>query len=274
MIFKFDPNSTKNEGRWRLRDKSDFVSGGYITKKFDNGINYILGRLKNPGKGENGEDFYVQAIRFKKSIWDEKEAAKWWNKHGKKFERPWTNEDWAREKLSKIPREEALKIAKSLARKLKIKYQNPDKVTIDTPFIKNIIMPAGSIRRGKKLVGDIDLVVTKQIDRDDIKDIKGIDILLGAKITTKFIYKGVRIDMFVFLNPKSWGACLMHYTGPFDYNQRIRGMVKKPKWTDKMGEGWKLSQNGLYKKDKILTFKTERELQNFLGIKERKPSER
>lgn len=135
-MFKFDPNSTKNEGRYRLRDPKDFSTGSYIRKNFDNGIGYILGKLKNPDKDEDDNKLYVQAIRFKKDKWTEEAAAKWWNKHGKKFEKYWKDEDWAKETPNKIPREEALKVAKSLARKLKIKYINPDKITIDSKFIR------------------------------------------------------------------------------------------------------------------------------------------
>lgn len=274
MIFKFDPNSTKKEGRYRLRDKRDFASGSYIRKNFDNGIGYILGKLKNPNKGENDEKLYVQAIRFKKDKWTVEEASKWWNKHGKKFDRYWKDEDWAKETPNKIPREEALKIAKNLARKLKIKYINPDKVTIDTKFVKNVFIPAGSARRNKPLLGDLDIVITKKIHKDDLKNIKGIEILSGGHVNTKIIYHNIKIDLFVLLNPETWGAGILHYTGSLFYNQRLRAMVKKPKWTNVHGDGWKLSQNGLFHNNQAITTYTERELQQFLGIKERTPNER
>ena len=39
MVFKFDPNSTVNEGRWRLRDPETFVNTSYIRKNFSNDEN-------------------------------------------------------------------------------------------------------------------------------------------------------------------------------------------------------------------------------------------
>lgn len=267
MVFKFDPNSTKNEGRWRLRDPSDFVSGSYIRKNYDNGIGYVLGKLK----GDTSEDYYVQAIRFKKEKWSEMDAAKWWNKHSKKFEKYWKDEEWAREVLTKIDRKEALKIAREIAKKIGIKYLNPDKIKLDTEFIKDVIIPVGSVRRGKEKVGDLDLLITRQIDKEELEKCfsaskNNFEILSGGKINTKFIYKGLKIDLFVSLNPKTWGASILHYTGSFSYNILLRKKAIKM--------GYSLSQNGLKKGNRITTTKTERELQQKLTVRERKPNER
>lgn len=269
MIFKFDPNSTKNWGRWRLRDPQDFVSKSYITKKYDDvGIIYIMGKLKNPNDDEDDEKMYVQAIRFDKNKWSEKEAAKWWNKHGKKFDKYWKNEDWASKKPSKVSRNEALKIAKSFARKIKIKYIAPEKITIDTEFVKDVLIPIGSARRGREMLGDLDLLITKKIDKKELEKIKDIEILSGGDKTIKIVYKDVRLDLFVFTKASAWGACLMHYTGSFGYNILLRKKAKKL--------GYKLSQNGLIKLDnnKSITVKTERALHKKLEVRERLPEER
>lgn len=269
MVFKFDPNSTKNWGRWRLRDPTDFVTKGYITKKFDDvGIIYIMGRLKNPDLDEDGEKLYVQAIRFDKNKWTEQDAAKWWNKHGKKFDKYWKNEDWASEKPSKVPRAEALKIAKSFARKIKIKYMAPEKITMDTEFIKDVLIPVGSARRGKEMLGDLDLLITKKITKEDLEGMKDIKILSGGEKTIKIIYKNTRLDLFVFTDPKAWGCAVLHFSGSFGYNILLR---KKAKTL-----GYKLSQNGLIKIDtnRKTTLKTEREVQKKLGVTERTPYER
>lgn len=272
MVFKFDPNSTTNEGRWRLRNPADFVSGSYIRKNYDNGIGYVLGKLKSnngcspENRRDKYNDYYVQAIRFKKDKWSQMDAAKWWNKNSKKFQKYWKDEEWAREVLTKIDRKEALKIAREIAKKIGIEYLNPDKIKLDTPFIKNVIIPVGSVRRGKEKVGDLDLLITKKIHKDDLKDIKGIEILSGGEINTKFIYKGLKVDLFVSLNPKAWGASVLHYTGSFSYNILLRKKAIKM--------GYSLSQNGLKKNNRIFTTRTERELQIKLGVRERKPDER
>lgn len=267
MKFEFDPNSTKNEGRYRLRDPLDFVSSTYKTIKTDIGINYIIGIPKN----SETNDYEVQAIRFKTKIWSKEDAYKWWNKHKGKYKKLWKPGDWNKEIPKKITIEEALKIAKSLSRKLKIKYINPKKVTIDSKFIKNVIIPVGSIRRNYEnkeyKTKDIDLLITKKIHKDELKNIKGIDILSGGDVNTKIIYCGIKIDLFVLLDPKTWGAGILHYTGNFRGNILLRKKAIKL--------GYKLSQNGLVKENgKIIPTYTERELQRKLGVTERKPSER
>jgi len=79
--FKFDDNSTKNEGRWRLKDPKHFKK--YFRRivwkdvPFKEGVSYVLGINIKTGHLD------VQAIRFKKEIMSEELASKWWdeNKH-------------------------------------------------------------------------------------------------------------------------------------------------------------------------------------------------
>jgi len=92
--FKFDPNSTENEGRWRIDDPKKF--GNY--KRWDTwagvkapeGVQFLVGDLKE--SREKG----LQAIRFDKSLWDEAKTGRWWdtikNKSG--FEKKWV---WKKE---------------------------------------------------------------------------------------------------------------------------------------------------------------------------------
>jgi hypothetical protein len=91
--FKFDPNSTENEGRLRLKDPKEFTSY-FRLKSTDSrvpdklkdigrkGISYVMGKTKN-----NPRD--IQAIRFNKGIWNEEEAALWWEANKDKFEKTW-----------------------------------------------------------------------------------------------------------------------------------------------------------------------------------------
>ena len=261
MVFKFDPNSTKNWGRWRLRDPKDFISESFITKKTKNNIIYILGKLKN----NDNDKFIVQAIRFDKNKWTEKEAGKWWEERKSKYEKLWKEDDWRERKTSY---EEGINLCKKVARKLKIKYINPKKVTIDTEFIKDVMIPVGSLRRGKLKIGDVDMIVTKKINKEDLKNIKGFTDVIGGEKIIKFKFENVKFDLFVFLKPKTWGAAMLHSTGNFEYSRRIRAKVKNE------NENWKLSQNGLIKNGRTITTKTERDLQKIIGVRERKPDER
>lgn len=84
--FKFDPNSTENEGRWRLLDPK-ILTDYFRRKSSTPGISYVM------GKDNDGKD-RIQAIRFDKSVWDEKSASEWWDKNKDKYERIWTQKDW------------------------------------------------------------------------------------------------------------------------------------------------------------------------------------
>jgi len=95
--FKFDPNSTKNEGRWRLKDPAEFEKGTYFRRKSSTeGVSYVMAKHKESGKVE------VQAIRFNKNILSEKDAAEWWAENKHRFERTWT---WGKEKPEELTAE-------------------------------------------------------------------------------------------------------------------------------------------------------------------------
>lgn len=83
--FTFDPNSTTNEGRWRLRDPNT-VHRYFRRESSTPGVSYVMGKDKS-----TGEDV-IQAVRFDKVIFTEPEAARWWLKNKKKdeFTRLWT----------------------------------------------------------------------------------------------------------------------------------------------------------------------------------------
>jgi rubrerythrin len=89
--FKFDPNSTENEGRYRIRDPKEFKEdsfrrwkqwAGVIAPK---GVTFIVGELKDTNERA------LQAIRFNRKYWDEKEAGKFIKslEGNKGFERKW-----------------------------------------------------------------------------------------------------------------------------------------------------------------------------------------
>jgi len=87
----FDPNSTENEGRFRLHDpkyfKNYFRLHKYKGLSFP-GISYVMGLDTRDNK------IKPQAIRFDKKLWTDAKARKWWEKHKKYFERTWKKSDW------------------------------------------------------------------------------------------------------------------------------------------------------------------------------------
>ena len=88
--FKYDPNSTKNEGRWRLVDPAEFDEGSFrrwrswAGVEAPAGISFLVGEVR--GKKS------LQAIRFDKNLWKEEAARDFWNsvKHKPGFKRTWS----------------------------------------------------------------------------------------------------------------------------------------------------------------------------------------
>lgn len=91
----WDPNSTINQGRFRLRNPKDFKIMWTQYNPQYKGISYIAGTLKSNGK------YAKQSIRFDKSLWTEAKASKWWEKHKSEYIKLWTNKDWKENWVSK-----------------------------------------------------------------------------------------------------------------------------------------------------------------------------
>jgi len=133
----------------------------------------------------------------------------------------------AKANFEKTPRKPALEIATKLSSMLESLCE---KVTI-----------VGSIRRGKDMVGDIDIVVIpKDLNEfiDSVKEI--IDYEYGGKKKIFGMFEGRPINIFV-TNPESYGACIYQSTGPAMYNVFMRSTAKK--------KGYKLNEYGLFNRE-------------------------
>jgi hypothetical protein len=85
--FRFDPNSTEAQGRYRLKDPKLFKRFWTRPDPRAKGITHIIGVL-NDGR------FATQAIRFDRDHWTESEAARWWSRNSRRFRKIWQPEDW------------------------------------------------------------------------------------------------------------------------------------------------------------------------------------
>jgi DNA polymerase (family 10) len=124
------------------------------------------------------------------------------------------------------------------------------------------VTPAGSLRRGRETVGDIDLLVTGT-DHAKIAEhfskYPGIDQILGkgeGKVSVK-LKNGMQVDIRL-LERDQYGAALMYFTGSKEHNIALRERAKK--------HGWKLSEYGLFEGDKVLASRTEEEVYKKLGL--------
>lgn len=91
--FRFDPNSTENEGRWRLIDPKVFNQNTIRRWRVWKGIK-APGVQFVMGMDTRDKKWKPQAIRFDKGTWTEDTAAKWWNEYKNEFEKEWTQADW------------------------------------------------------------------------------------------------------------------------------------------------------------------------------------
>jgi DNA polymerase (family 10) len=132
------------------------------------------------------------------------------------------------------------------------------------------ITPAGSLRRGRETVGDLDLLVTGKCCEDEkqrndvierILNFPGITTVL-AKGENKVSFKlrnGMQVDVRI-LPPESFGAALQYFTGSKTHNVNLRQRALK--------KGYSLNEYGLFtiKGEKNVASRTEEEIYEKLGL--------
>jgi DNA polymerase (family 10) len=100
------------------------------------------------------------------------------------------------------------------------------------------VTPAGSLRRGKETVGDLDLLVTladghtsqKHVDAlaKHILEYPGIDQTLahGENKVSFTLANGLQVDVRL-LEKENFGAALLHFTGSKEHNVALRGRANE-----------------------------------------------
>jgi len=134
--------------------------------------------------------------------------------------------------------------------------------------------PAGSLRRRRETVGDVDILVTVQSKKrgGDEQDIPGgkdlveeftsLDMVaevLAAGETKGSIRTrgGMQVDLRV-VRPQSFGAALQYFTGSKAHNIHIRGIA--------LDRGLKINEYGVFKGNKRIAGSTEEEVYGALGL--------
>ena len=119
---------------------------------------------------------------------------------------------------------------------------------------------AGSLRRGRSTVGDLDLLSTDQRVADAIKGCPGVAQVLesGQKRTSVKLEDGVQVDVRVFADDE-YGAAMVYFTGSKDHNIALRNLA--------IEKGWKLNEYGLFGRAGVrLAGRTEEEVYRRLGM--------
>ncbi len=133
------------------------------------------------------------------------------------------------------------------------------------------VTPAGSLRRGKETVGDLDLLVTmaeghtKQKDVDavakHILTYAGIDQVLahGENKVSFTLENGLQVDVRL-LEKENFGAALLYFTGSKEHNVALRGRANE------MGYTLNEYQLATLKAEKRVAGRTEEEIYGKLKL--------
>ncbi len=126
------------------------------------------------------------------------------------------------------------------------------------------VTPAGSLRRGRETVGDLDILVTGKACCNDVERQKLIDHIIKlpglmdiiARGENKVSFRmrgGMQVDVR-FLAPESFGAALQYFTGSKAHNVALRQRALKM--------GYTLSEYSLARLDdeKVVAAKSEEEI--------------
>ena len=119
---------------------------------------------------------------------------------------------------------------------------------------------AGSLRRGKSTVGDLDLLSTDRRAMESLRGCPGVAQVLesGPRRTSVKLEDGVQVDLRIF-SVEEYGAALVYFTGSKNHNIALRNLA--------IGKGWKLNEYGLFEKaGKRLAGKTEQGIYERLGL--------
>jgi len=150
----------------------------------------------------------------------------------------------------RIPLAEALQIADEFIKPLKSLAE------------VKMISPAGSLRRKKDTIRDIDILVISD------KPQKVMDKFVSLPQVSEVLAKGetkasVRTDRDIqvdcrVVEEKSFGAALLYFTGSKNFNIKLRKLAIK--------KGLKINEYGVFKNDKFLVGKTEEEIFKFFKM--------
>ena len=127
------------------------------------------------------------------------------------------------------------------------------------------ITPAGSLRRGKETIGDLDLLVTGPNATEALERVavypRVYDVLgRGAnKTSVKIGREGLQVDVRA-LGRESFGAAMQYFTGSKEHNVALRQRAIRM--------GYKLSEYGLFRieDDSRAAGETEEEVYQTLGL--------
>lgn len=145
----------------------------------------------------------------------------------------------------------ALPLARNLRQKL-----------LSTGLFQRIEL-AGSLRRGKETVGDLDLLAISDRPEEASRAFCGLaeveEVLAqGPKKSSVKLSGGLQADLRI-VPDESFGAALQYFTGSKAHNIRLRERA--------VARGWKLNEYGLFdENDRMIAGRSEEEIYRALGL--------
>ncbi|MFH1501459.1 MAG: DNA polymerase/3'-5' exonuclease PolX [Candidatus Eisenbacteria bacterium] len=131
----------------------------------------------------------------------------------------------------------------------------------DLPEVREIEQ-AGSVRRFRETIGDIDVLVASTKPEAVVRaftELPSVEEVLAAGATKASVRVSgaLQVDLRV-VDPASWGAALVYFTGSADHNVRLRGLAQDL--------GMKLNEYALTKGDRRVAARTEEGVYGKLGL--------
>ncbi|MEM0148134.1 MAG: DNA polymerase/3'-5' exonuclease PolX [Candidatus Micrarchaeaceae archaeon] len=118
------------------------------------------------------------------------------------------------------------------------------KKLVGSRLVENAVV-AGSTRRMKETVGDLDILATSNKSKEamdffiNLDEVKSV-IAKGDTKTTVWLNLGISCDLRI-VKPESFGAALQYFTGNKEHNIKVRKIAIK--------KGYKLNEYGLFDKN-------------------------
>ena len=129
------------------------------------------------------------------------------------------------------------------------------------PGVEQVVV-AGSYRRGRETVGDLDILVTAGADSPVMARFTAYDevaevIASGSTRATVILRSGLQVDLRV-VAAKSLGAALHYFTGSKAHNIQIRRLAQQ--------RGLKINEYGVFKGERAVAGKTEKSVFAAVGL--------
>ena len=144
-----------------------------------------------------------------------------------------------------------------------------EKMTLSFPEVERAVV-AGSVRRRKETIGDIDILAVSSSPEKVMDRFIGLPQIAhiygrGRTKTNVRLKNGLDADLRV-VPKESFGAALNYFTGSKDHNIVLREIAIK--------RGWKMNEYGIFRGKKMIAGRTEAEVYKALGLRYIEPEMR